>query len=127
MIQMHKPEAKWQTIFNQYLRETKMPGFFELKCTTNLSFPFSKIEPHQYEGLIAAEKNGLVWKLSDQDMRLKPCDTLSIPALPAYLVIKFPDGYYCLRIGEVVKIRDEGVISITLQKAKEVAEKIVVL
>lgn len=124
---MHTPEAKWQTIFNKYLRETGMPGFFELKCTTNLSFPFSKIEQHQYEGLIAAEKNGLVWKLSDQDMRLKPCDTLSIPALPAYLVIKFPDGYYCLRIGEVVKIRDEGVISITLQKAKEVAEKIVVL
>ena len=120
---MKKPEAKWQTIFNQYLRESKMPGFFELKQTNGGTFPFSKIEPHQYEGLIAAEKNGLVWKISDQDMRRKPCDTLGIPPLPAYLVIKFLDGYYCIRIGEVVKIRDEGVISISLQKAKDAGNK----
>jgi hypothetical protein len=125
MTFVNKPESKWQTEFNQYLRESKMPGFFELKIATGKSFPFSKIEPHQYEGLQATEKNGLVWKNSDMDIRLKPCDTFAIPPLPSYLVIKFSDGFYCIRIGEIVNIRDTGVVGISLQKAKEVAEKII--
>jgi hypothetical protein len=127
MIQMHKPEARWQTIFNKYLREAKMFGFFELKQTDKKYFPLAKIEPHQYEGLQATEKSGLVWKLSDQDMRQKPCDTLCIPPLSSYIVIKFPYAYYIIRIGEIVKLRDSGAVSITLEHAKKVAEKIVVL
>lgn len=102
-----------------------MKGFFELKQTTSDYFPFSKIERCQYEGLQATEKNGLVWKLSDQDMREKPCDTLSIPALPSYLVIKFKDGFYIIRFSEIVKLREGGAISITRSKAEELAEKII--
>ena len=121
---MHKNEAKWQTVFNQYLREKKHHGFFELKVTLTNSLPFSKIETVQYDGLQATEKGGLVWKLSDQDQRPKPCDTLSIPPLPSYLVIKYPDGFYFIRIGEVVKLREEGGISISLEQAKRLAERI---
>lgn len=124
---MNKKEAKWQTIWNNYLKEKKIPGFFELKQTEKTYFTFSRIEPHQYEGLQATEKNGLVWKLSDQDSRQKPCDCLSIPPLPSYIVIKFPDGYYMIRIGDIVKLRDEGGISITLEQAKKLAERIIVL
>ncbi len=124
---MRKDEAKWQTIWNQYLRETKIPGFFELKQATKDSFPFSRIEIHQYDGLQATEKNGLVWKLSDEDRRQKPCDAICIPPLPSYIVIKFTDAYYMIRIGEIVKLREEGGISITLAQAKLIAERIVVL
>ena len=120
-----KREAKWQTIWNQYLRESKIPGFFELKQTSKNSLPFSTIEIHQYDGLQATERSGLVWKLSDEDRRQKPCDAISIPPLPSYLVIKFPDAYYMIRINEIVKLREEGGISITLEKAQEVAEKVV--
>ena len=127
MYEMKKPEAKWQTIWNQYLRESKHLGFFELKQTNKDSFPFSKIEIHQYEGLQATEKGGLVWKLSDEDRRQKPCDAIAIPPLPSYLVIKFPDAYYMIRIGDIVKLREEGGISITLEQAKSIAERIVVL
>jgi hypothetical protein len=42
-------------------------------------------------------------------------------------VIKFPYAYYIIRIGEIVKLRDSGAVSITLEHAKKVAEKIVVL
>ena len=124
-----KREAGWQILFNQYLREKQrkgeMFGFYELKQTIKDSFPFSKIEINQYDGLQATERSGLVWKLSDQDQRQKPCDTLSIPPLPSYIVIKFPDGFYCIRIKEIVQLRDSGQIGITLAKAKEIAEKVI--
>lgn len=124
-----KKEANWQILFNQYLREKQskgeMYGFYELKQTIKDTFPFSKIEINQYDGLQATERAGLVWKLSDQDQRQKPCDTLSIPPLPSYLVIKFPDAFYCIRIKEIVKLRDSGMIGITQDEAKKRAEKII--
>ncbi len=129
MLQIKKKEAKWQTIWNQYLREQqrhgKMYGFYELKQTSKSSLPFSVIEIHQYDGLQATERSGLVWKLSDEDRRQKPCDAISIPPLPSYLVIKFPDAYYMIRIDEIVRLREAGGISITLEQAEKVAEKVV--
>lgn len=122
---MKKKEAKWQTIWNQYLRESKHTGFFELKQTSKDSFPFSQIEIHQYDGLQATEKSGLVWKLSDEDRRQKPCDAICIPPLPSYLVIKFPDAYYMIRIGEIVKLREGGGISITREQAEKISERII--
>lgn len=120
-----KKEAKWQVIWNQYVREKKLYGFFELKQTNLESFPFSKIETVQYEGLQATEKHGLVWKFSDNDMRPKPCDSISIPPLPSYLVIKFEDGFYMIRFCWIVKLREEGNISISRSTAEKLAEKII--
>ena len=130
MFEMKKQEAKWQTIWTHYMREMREKGFYcyyELKQTSNKSFPFSKIEIHQYDGLQATEKTGMTWKFSDDDGREKPCDGANLPPLPSYLVIKFPDAYYMIRMRDIVKLREEGGISITLDQAKEVAEKIVVL
>ncbi len=129
---MKKPEAKWQIIWNQYLRELKERGtpwygFFELKQTVKGSLPFSKIEIHQYDGLQATEVSGLIWKFSDDDMRQKPCDSVSIPPLPSYVVIVFSGTYYMVRMKDIVKLREEGGISITLEQAKMIAERIVVL
>jgi hypothetical protein len=129
--EMKKPEAHWQTIFNQYLREKRkkgeMYGFYELKFTTLKHFLFSKIEVHQYDGLLATEREGLVWKLSDEDRREKPCDCICIPPLPSYLVIKFTKPYYIIRIKEIAKLRDEGAISISIEQAEQLAEKILTL
>lgn len=124
---MIKKEARWQTIFNQYLREKRPYGYFELKQTMKDLFPFSKIEKHQYEGLQATEKEGLVWKMSDEDQREKPIDSLCTPPLPSYLVIKFPDAFYMIRIKEIVEMRENGAIGISLERAKEIAEKILYL
>lgn len=120
----HK-EAKYQVIFNQYLREAKMYGFFELKQTDAQIFPFSKIETVQWQGLQATQKNGLVWKLSDEDQRQKPCDCLSIPPLGSYLVIKFKDGFYIIKFQKIVDLRDEGVISIGRVDVEKIADKII--
>ena len=123
----NKREAKWQIVFNQYLREKKMHGFFELKYTGSEIFPFAKIETVQWEGLQATEKNGLVWKLSDQDQRQKPCDCLSIPPLSSYLVIKFKDGFYIIRFQKIVELREEGKISIGRIDAEKIADKIILI
>lgn len=121
-----KREAQFQTLWNQYLRETRIQGYFELKVTDNRYMPLSKIEKHQYDGLQAMEESGFVWKLSDEDGRQKPCDCFCAPPMPSYLVIRFPGGdCYMIRFKEVVKIREEGLISITEERAKQVAERIV--
>ena len=121
----NRKEAKWQIVFNQYLREKKMHGFFELKYTDAGIFPFAKIETVQWEGLVATEKNGLVWKLSDEDQRQKPCDCFSIPPLPSYLVIKFKDGFYIIRFQKIIDWRDDGKISISRVDAEKIADKII--
>ena len=124
---MNNREAKAQIEFNQYLREKKFHGFFELKYTESEIFPFSKIETVQYDGLQATEKNGLVWKISDEDRRPKPCDCLSIPPLPSYLVIKFKDGFYVIRFQKIVDLRDKGVISISRVDVEKIADKIILI
>lgn len=121
---MAKSEAKWQIVFNQYLREKRLYGYYELKQTDTGSFALSKIETNQYEGLQATENEGLVWKLSDEDRRKKPCDTLCIPPLPSYIVIKFPDGFYFIRIKDVVELVDKKATSITKKWAETNAERV---
>ena len=132
MFEPKKKEAKWQVIWGQYIRElrdrgTPWYGYWELKQTTTNSLAFSKIEIGQYDGLQAMEKSGLYWKFSDDDMRIKPCDCQCTPPLTSYIVIKFPDAYYAIDIKEIVKLRENGGISITREQAETVAERIVTL
>jgi len=119
-------ENQYQSFLSQYLRECKgFYGYFELKATTLDYLSFNKIEVHQYEGLQATEKNGLYWKMSDQDMRLKPCDCFKTPPLPSYIVIRFPDAYYMVDIKHIVRMKEEGKIAIKREEAKQLADKII--
>lgn len=120
-----KSESKSQILFNQYLRAKRMHGFFELKVAKGGTFNLNDIEDNQYEGLQATEKEGLVWKLSDEDRRKKPCDTLCIPALPSYLVIQFKKDFFLIRFNKIVNLRESGAVSISLKIAKEIAEKVI--
>lgn len=126
-------EAKAQTAFGKYLRERREQGnpldcYYELKDAGELRyFAFSSIEPHQLTGLAAMEKHGFTWKLSDQDIREKPCDGLSTPPLPAYLVIKFWEKYYMIPIQEIIKLRDDGIVAIKKDRAEELAVHIITI
>lgn len=124
---MRKKEQGWNVILNQYLREKQFYCFYELKQTDKDSFPFSKIEKVQWEGLQATEKNGLVWKLSDEISRPKPCDGFSIPPLPSYLIIKFKEEFCLIRFEKIVDLRNEGIISISRSMAEEISDKIIIL
>ena len=122
---MARSESNWQIIFNAYLREKRLYGYYELKQTDERTFYFSHLKLNQYEGLQATEAQGLVWKLSDEDRRKKPCDTFCTPPLPSYVVIKFTDAFYFIRIADIVALREGGAVSISLDKAKELAERVV--
>lgn len=121
-------ESKSNTLLNQYLREKRKEGFYcyyELKVASGNTFPFSKIEINQDEGLPALEKEGLVWKLSDEDSRKKPCDGFSGPPLPAYLVVKFGRNFYFILYGKIVEMKLSGVKSINEETARELSTKVV--
>ena len=122
-----KHEQKWNTLLNQYFREKEFYCFYELKQTNTESFQFAKIRKVQWEGAQATEKNGLVWKFSDEISRPKMCDGVSIPPLPSYLIIKFKDEFCFIRFEEIVKLREEGVISISKFVAEKISEKIIKL
>jgi len=124
---MRKTEAKSNTILNQYLREKRKEGFYcyyELKVAQGNSFQFSKIEEGQDLGLPALENEGLVWKSSDEDSRIKPCDGFSAPPMPAYLVIRFKDSFYFVRYWHIQEMRRNGKVSISLGLCRELADKV---
>lgn len=114
-------ESKDNTILNQYLREKRKEGFYcyyELKTARGNTFAFSKIEDNQDEGLPALKNEGLVWKLSDEDSRKKPCDGFSAPPLDAYLVIKFGNTFYFIPYNTIQQMRSDGITSINVSEAK---------
>jgi len=117
-------ESAANTILNRYLREKRLYCYYELKVARGNSFAFSRIEEHQDEGLMSLAYNGLVWKLSDQDSRKKPCDGFCAPPLPAYLVIRFRKSYYLIRYEEIRKLMNDGHRSITEKEALFLAERV---
>jgi len=118
-----RDEAKAQTALGRYLREKRIMCYYELKvCDTN-SRALGRIEKHQIDGLVAMEKEGFVWKLSDQDIRVKPCDGFCTPPLPAFVVVKYRDNkFFFIPVKEVIKLREEGLLGIR----KDTAEKLAV-
>ncbi len=98
-------ESKSNTVLNAYLREKRLYCYYELKVARGLYFNFKNIEINQDEGLPALEKNGLVWKLSDEDSRKKPCDGFCAPPLPAYLVIKFGRKYCFIEYKKITALK----------------------
>lgn len=119
---MNKKEAKFQTVFNQYLRKKKLFGYFELKEATGDSLPFSAIKQHQLNGLLAASRNGFVWKLSDQDQREKPFDCMYTKPAGAYVVIKYGKVFYIIT-AQMFHFQSEvsESKSLTKQRAKEIS------
>lgn len=114
-------ESKNNTILNQYLREKRMYCYYELKVAKRGRFQFSEIEDNQDEGLPALAKEGLVWKLSDEDMRRKPCDGFCTPPLPAYLVIKFDNKFYFILYKKITAMREIGAKGISQEESEKLS------
>lgn len=98
-----------------------------MKQVSGSTFSFSKIEDSQWAGLPATERNGMVWKFSDETSRPKPCDGVCIPPLPSYLIIKFPEEFCMIRFHKIINMRDKGATSISEQQAIKISEKIIKL
>lgn len=123
-----RQESKMTTKWNNYCRNKPFYGICELKQTNSDKFYFHSFEPHQIDSLMAIEENGLVWKFSDQDQRLKPCDMISIGSNPAYVVIGFPTKIVAIRITDFVNFMNNTQNSyILMGEAQEIADQVVLI
>lgn len=120
-------EAASNTILNQYLRETRMYCYYELKVAKAGRFNFGNIETNQDEGLPALAREGLVWKLSDEDSRQKPCDGMCTPPLPAFLVIKFSNRFYFIEYQKITDLKEFGIKSVNEDECRDLSTKILTI
>jgi hypothetical protein len=98
--------------------------YYELKVAKKGRFQFSAIEDNQNEGLPALANEGLVWKLSDEDMRQKPCDGFCTPPLPAYLVIKFDNEFHFIDYQKIITLKESGVKGLSHNDSYELSTKV---
>lgn len=117
-----KREAKFNTLFNHWLKEVyKQTAAFELKQTTSDSLPFTSLKMHQILALSEAKKGVMVFKIPDAGFQ-NPFDTFSLAGVPAFVVVKYP-GFFCLIDIEdwlmELSIRDRE--SLTSERAKKIA------
>lgn len=120
-------ESSHNTTLNQYLREKRMYCYYELKVVKGKTFNFGQIETNQDEGLPALNREGLVWKLSDEDVRKKPCDGFCTPPLPAYLVLYYDSKFYFIDYGVIVTLQRAGEKSLKATDFKRFSTRILSL
>lgn len=128
---MKKREAGWQTKWKAYVEDQHKKGinfYYELKQTKTNSLAYNQFKEHQLPDLESLKSGGLVWKLSDQDQRKKPCDGFSAPPQPTYVVIKYPAGYVMIDVTDFIQeIKTSKRKSLSIARALELSYKIVKL
>lgn len=128
---MIKREAKFTTLFRHWVRANKRNLFssaFELKQTTGKSIPFSDVQEHQLDALLAAKHDGLLYKAPDDSRGIKPFDMFFLYNARAFVVIRYPD-FFCL-IDVEVFIEERQISerkSLTAQRAREIAHEVIEL
>lgn len=123
-----KREALITPTIEKFLKQNKMYCNWEIKQTTSDSIAFNAISDHQVESLLAAQDEGITWKYSDADSRIKPFDGSTNPPLIGYVIIKFPKAVTYITINNFVHCRDTiKRKSLTFEKACDIANKIMYL
>lgn len=116
-----KREAKVTPEITAYIKLKRIYGNIEVKQTTTNRFNLSNFEEQQVASLLASELSGLVWKHSDADPRLKPCDISSMPPIPSYIVIKYPKSIFFIWTYHIHQYIINGVKSLTSEEARELS------
>lgn len=123
-----KKEANFTLKFRHWLKTQKFQSAaFELKQTQDDYIPFSDIQDHQINGLLAAKsRNGILFKLPDDSRGIKPFDLFYLQMSEAYVVIKYPKFFCVIDIDDFLRERNESKRkSLTDIQAREIALKIV--
>jgi len=123
---MKKREAKFQTEFNQWLRDNPQTGAFELKQTTTDSLPFSNVQEHQINALLAVKHGRLIYKIPDDSRSYKPFDCFCFTKSSSYIVIKYPSCWVMIDIDEFQKENASSARrSLLVSRAREIATIVV--
>lgn len=120
-----KREAKFNTVFNHWLKSVyKETGVFELKQTAS-SLPFSDVKPHQILALEQVRHATLVFKIPDAGFQ-NPFDSFCITKMPAYVVIKYPKFFCLISIDTfVLESKRSKRRSLTAIRAKDIAQVVI--
>ena len=122
---MQKREASFTIQFRHWLKANPMASSsFELKQTTTDSIPFNVVKEHQLDALLACRYEGLLYKIPDDSMGIKPFDLVYLRNAYSWVVIKYPDCFVIID-SEVFKLEMERSKrkSLTSSRAKEIAWK----
>lgn len=107
---MQKKEATFNTTFNSWLRNVyKKTGAYELKQTAESSIPYSRLEQHQEDALLAVSNGTFVYKISDESIGFKPFDCFCYSNNPAFVVVLYQKSgiFYLITINNWVHYRDK--------------------
>lgn len=129
---MIKREAKFTVLFRHWLlaHPLRKSCALELKQTQTDSIPFSAVEEHQIDALIAVKygDKGLLYKAPDDSRAIKPFDLFYLHWTDAYIVIKYPQGFVIISIESFIGERDSSKRkSLTWERAQVIAFKTVIL
>lgn len=127
---MKKREAAFTLLFRHWLRENPLgySAAFELKQTQTDSLPFSAVEEHQLDALLAAEygQKGLIYKAPDDSRGVKPFDLFYLHHAPAYVVIRYPHCFVLILV-KIFQHEAKASVrkSLTEKRAREIATCVV--
>lgn len=96
-----KREANFTMQFRHWLMANpRLSAAYELKQTTGGSIPFSALQEHQAEALMAVKrgKTGFLYKAPDDSRGTKPFDMFYLRGGFAYVVVKFPGEFSIIDI-----------------------------
>lgn len=123
---MKKREADFGTLFRHWLKANPMiNAAFELKQTTGNSIPFTDVKEHQIDALLAVSnsKTGLLYKIPDDSMGIKPFDYMYLRQALSFIVIKFPKFFVLIEPEAFIHERDivSKRKSLTTERAKAIS------
>lgn len=116
-------ESDLQTLFAKYNKVKRIDGNFEFKDSLGKpSVSYDSFEEQQIPSLLAAQVEGLQWKYSDADPRLKPFDYSSNKPLLGWVGIRFKKTTYLILVEAFIEHRDKSTRkSITEKECEEIA------
>jgi len=117
-------EAKFTVLFRHWLRANPMAtSAFELKQTQGNTIPFSCVQEHQIDALLAVKtKHGILYKAPDDSRGAKPFDMFYLRQAYAFVVIKFPGGFELIDIENfLLEKKRSKKKSLTYSRAKEIS------
>ena len=119
---MPKLEAKHQTRFNHWCKNVfKRTAAFELKQTQTDSLPFSSVQPHQIDALLAVREGVFVWKIPDAGYQ-NPYDSFCMVNEQAYVVIFYPKSFELIPINNFLFEKEKSKRkSLTYERARAIS------
>jgi hypothetical protein len=121
---MQKREAEFGRLFRHWIKANRPheSAAYELKQTLTDSIPFSDVQDHQIDALLAVEDAHLLYKIPDDSRGVKPFDMVYLTRAKAYVVIRFPEWFCGIRVKVFIEEKKTSKRkSLTARRALDIA------